>query len=175
MNINKLPTDLIDAAKGSLSPFMKRYEYSPESLVELEGIIDTTFPVKGKPALATTYIPFGIHLGETIVRSIEGAKWVLPGKGENLFDAKIEVPLSGGDADTVELYPFVRVMKYFEDRSNGLKSYYDFVNLSAFMPPDISNAPAGGKWSKWKETRPGGIKWRMQRIDKEKNGDGKKD
>lgn len=144
-------------------------DYTPESLDRLELVIDATFPEP--PELPTTAIPFGCYLGETIVRNIPGSKWKM--NGQNLANAVVLVPLAGKDDVYAELYPFVRVDRFFRDRSDGLRVFYDLANLTAVgvLPVDLEALEHGpkGEWSEWKEIRPGGgMNIRAMAIEKDK-------
>ncbi|MNQ73820.1 hypothetical protein D3C85_885630 [compost metagenome] len=89
--------------------------YTPESLPELEAVIERMFP--DGALFSTTHIPFGWYLGEVIVRNIPGAQW----QEENSFlNTSITIP---GYADRIQ--PFIYVEKFFSDRSLGLKNLYD--------------------------------------------------
>lgn len=162
MDIDKLDEELIHKIEALLQPFME-VDYTPDSLLELEWLIQRQFPKKGKPKIPTMILPFGVVLGETVVRNIPRAKWVLKG---NLYDAKISFFQPNGVR--AEAMPFVRVAKFFEDRTDGLKAWYDGINLiSLGMMPKVKEKAPDGQFSEWQETSPGGIKFRIKHEKKE--------
>lgn len=118
------------------------------------------------PELHTTGIPFGWYLGEVIVRNIPGAKWV---EKPNLFEWEVRVPVkmqleNKMQEVTASAMPFVRISKFFSDPTDGLKVFFDGLNLAnlGMMPADLDKAPVG-EWGKFKEL-PNGNSFRMMMV-----------
>lgn len=162
--MRKMDRQLIEATELALSSFMN-CDFTPDSLIQMEKVIQLQFPKEQPAQFPTTYIAFAIYLGETIVRNIPEAKWDIPEDKRKLLDSALIIPVYG-TSSTAKMMPFFRVMKFFKDRTDGLKVFYDMANLTALgMLPNMENSPADGKWSEWKEN-PGGMKFRIKKVDK---------
>lgn len=133
--------------------------YQPESLNEVEQKINEMYP-EGHKAMPTTYLPFGFYLGETIVRNIPGAKWDISEAGE-FFD-NIAITIDQSDEAKAKLFPFRRVMKFWDDRTDGLSVFYRMINLMALggINPE---AVQKGQWLHF----PNGDAFRMTEGPKE--------
>jgi hypothetical protein len=121
---------LIVTTRDELIPYLfgaggMRSDFSPESLDELEGSINEMFPLGHKP-LPTTYIPFGVYLGETIVQNIPNSKWDYSEVKDHVEDIAVVV---GDDKNQMRLYPFRRVMNFWKDREDGLAVLFRTVQL----------------------------------------------
>lgn len=133
--------------------------YTPESLDKVEAAINRMFK-PGKPMFDTSYIPFGFYLGETIVQHIPGSKW---DTGEAEYIADIKVVCKGPNDTRAEVYPFRRIMKFWEDRTDGLTVMFRTLQLMSAggLAPDNMKQ---GKWVNF----PNGDKIRIRdKVDKE--------
>lgn len=91
-------------------------ELTIEALKHNEKIIEKTYPFGHKP-LATTLIPFAVHLGETIIKLIPGAKW-LDMEVKNPFDLELLTPMNNKILDEntcMHTYPMNRVHKFWNE------------------------------------------------------------
>ncbi len=114
----KTSTDLSNDAEQVVHVFGDRFgialDYSPESLGKVDEAISKFFE-EGDEPLPTTVLPIGAYVGE-VVRVNLGGQWHIT---EPLLDSAID--LAG-----VELYPFRRVAKRFEEGSSAsLRAWYE--------------------------------------------------
>lgn len=102
-------------------------DFSENDLTALEKIIDELYPL-GHKSMVTTLIPFGMYLGETIIRNIPGAEWDLSHAEEgDIFNFRVNVP--SGENQVVTVMPFQRVRNFWFDREDGLAVMYRTINL----------------------------------------------
>lgn len=115
--------------------------YTLESLEQLERQLDRMF-APGHEPMPTTVLALGYYLGETIVRNVPNARWVTEGaKHPHELTIEIEHFNEGKGA----VFPFNRIYKFFEDRENGLATFYRMVHLMSVGGIDVQNMEEG-KW-----------------------------
>jgi hypothetical protein len=132
-------------------------DFSEQSLVLIEEKINEMYPLGHQPLL-TTLIPFGYYLGETIIRNIPNAHWDAS-NAEDIFDVSvvIENPLAKDNQPQKSVVkPFLRVRKFWFDRTDGLAVLYRMVNLMNLNFIDTSNLKKG----EWVEL-PNGDRFRL--------------
>lgn len=137
--------------------------YTPESLSDMELLIDEMFPDPNASRMNTTFLPFGWYLGEVIVRNVPGTKWE-----DNKEDFWQTAIVSETPHGTAKMLPFVRVEKFFFDRTDGLKVFYDvaLMNSVGMLGVDIEDAPTG-EWSEWQDKPFGRIRFMTAEGPKE--------
>lgn len=140
---------LIATTRDELIPYLFntagiRSDFTPESLDDVENTINEMFPPGHKP-LPTTFIPFAIYLGETIVQNIPNSKWDFSEATDYVQDIAVVV---GDDKNQMRLYPFRRVMNFWEDREDGLGVLFRTVALMTAGGIDPT-AIKQGEWIKF--------------------------
>jgi hypothetical protein len=124
-------------------------KYEPDSLEALEEMITTLYPKEGPAKFDTTYMPLGFYLGETMVRNIPGAKWVIEDL-DYIGQLAVSVPNSGDQeildisADAVmKVYPFNRVRNFFHDHTDGLAVLF---RMTLAISLGLLPKSADGEW-----------------------------
>ena len=140
--------EFIDAVGKQVNILLKAFDFNPEkphsldALREMEESINEIYP-EGHQPLATTLIPFGFYLGETMAKNFDG-HWDLEDKeGEefNPFDMSVIIK-SNGDSK-VKIFPFNRVGKYWQNREDALSTVYLMQEvLRVYSPDQLQNMPA---------------------------------
>ena len=107
--------------------FTMDFNFTHQSLKDLESTIDSLYPLGHNP-LDTTVFMLGYYLGETIVKNVDGAKWITPvgSEDENPYLWGISVPVKASDGTKFTAFPMERVANYWGDRSNTL---YGFCSM----------------------------------------------
>ena len=123
---------MVNKTKGMLemlfSVFNMRYDLTMDALKHNENRIKDSYPFGHEPK-PTTMIPFGIHLGETMIANIPGTKWV-DEELESIFDIKLEIPTIK-PVNKIITFPLRRVNKFWqEDRQFNFSS---FLNTFSFI------------------------------------------
>ncbi len=115
-------------------------ELTVEALKHNEQIIKETYPFGHKP-LTTTLLPFAVHLGETIIHSIPGAKWE-DKEITNPFELEILVPMFEKIKDSdnyMRIFPLNRVHKFWcEGREFNMSC---MLNTTIFISQNDMNDP----------------------------------
>lgn len=169
-NPSLLSPEIVQEMEQALAATGFELTYTPRSLLRLERVVNQMFPKEGPSRLTTAYLPFGYYLGETIRRNIPEAKWV---DNDDPFEISVTIPVKNiADTGTAHLKPFIRVYKFFTDRSEGLKPLYDLANLSnlgMLGNIDPRNIPADelGKWKNF----PNGMQFRIMQADADPRGE----
>ena len=115
--------------------------YTLESLEQLEWQLNQMF-APGHEPMPTTVLALGYYLGETIVRNVPNARWVTEG-AKHPHGLTIEIKQFNEGKGQV--LPLNRIYKFFEDRENGLATFYRMVHLMSVGGIDIENMEEG-KW-----------------------------
>lgn len=105
------------------------HEFSVENISKLEKqtikFIKEAKKTK-EPIYSLTVAVIGYLLGETIIRNIEGAKWVTD--GDEIWDYYIEHPAPEGS--TFQAFPFIRAVRFFQKhKTYGLTFYLNGVKF----------------------------------------------
>lgn len=116
-------------------------ELTFENLKEMERVINRVYPA-GHQAMPTTFIPFGVHLGEVLIKHIPGAKWDFE-EMESLFDLKVTATGANGARAVVK--PIKRIAKFWSDRTDTIFGFAEMIR-------DLANGTLEpreeGKWVK---------------------------
>jgi hypothetical protein len=137
-------------------------DYTFESLMKCEEAINNLYPEGHKP-LPTTLIPFGFLLGETIVRKL-GGEWDYD--ADSIWNVKVKV-INKSDGEMV-LKPFLRIEKFWKDRSDAMSAMYRMVEYSSgadLSPENIGRFEDDDGWVHF----PDGFKFRLRRSDEFNN------
>lgn len=114
--------------------------HEPESLQALEMIVNTISP-PGQNYVNTLPIPFGLYLGDVLVKNLESAEWVIPEeelkKDKDIDVSQFKISFKNPTGSICHLYPFRRAYKFFEDRTDSLHAAYVFSERveSGFLDP----------------------------------------
>lgn len=95
--------------------------YYPFSLKQMERIIADGYTRENMQD--NTLSLFGVYLGETIRRNIPNATWIE--QGDYMDETCIEIAIGEGK---IQINPFVRIIRYLEDRDYGLYAFYSLAN-----------------------------------------------
>lgn len=136
-------------------------DYTPSSLDKVEKVIDSMFPEGHKP-MESTLIPFGFYLGEVIVQNIPGAHWDIQETTKYLNEIAVVVPQAGDD-NHIKIMPFVRISKFWSDRTDGLSVFYRMISRMALGRVDLDSTKPG-EWVHF----PNGDSFRVTKEKKEK-------
>ena len=117
--------------------------------------------------MPTTYVPFGIYLGLTIIENVPGATWDFEEEVEYLTDLKITIKQD--EEKRFEVYPFRRIIKFWQDRTDGIQAFFQIIQMNAMAGDIVADAP-DGEWIKL----PNGTMFRVQKMTKEEFESGKK-
>lgn len=117
-------TDLIENGLATITMFFDiigfrpKEHYTYDAVKDLEKVVNEVYPQGHKP-LTTTYIPFGLYLGKTLIDNIENAEW--GGLDEDhIWDIYIEIKQKNDES--MRVFPFKKIISFWEDRSNNLTS-----------------------------------------------------
>jgi hypothetical protein len=127
-----------------------------KNLKEMEHVINTLYPLGHQPEV-TTVISFGLALGDTLVKNIPGAEWVIEDLAD-IFDMRIK--LENGDVKT-EARPLLRMRKFWFDRTDTLFGWAEMVRDIVMGDVNLE-----GKEDIW-HIRPNGTTIRMKKFTKE--------
>lgn len=162
-DLNDLITKL---QNGALAPITELFgipvDFEPESLEVLEELINELWH-EGTEPMPTTLIPFGFILGETMIRNLTDAKWVVD-DANHFMEISVEIKMGEG---TQKVYPFLRVHKFFHDRTDGLAVMYRMTNLFQLKFLDPKNIDS----NEWVDL-PNGDRYRMTTVDKNETEEG---
>lgn len=154
--------DFINTAKSAfpvLGPILDlNFDYSHQSLKDLESAIDTQYPLGHEP-LNTTIVALGIYLGEVIIHSVKGAEWGVPKSGDesNPFTWIITIPVGENPESKFVAIPLQRVTNYWYDRTDTLYGYCSMLRdmaLGLFNPNTSTGYTGDGYTYKVKEPTP---------------------
>lgn len=128
--MNKVQT-LITHTKKDLFPMLEemfgvKLDYSIDSLIDLENHINEQYPAPHQPLAVTTFVPYGIYLGEMIIKNI-GGEWT-EDEGNNDF-LGIRIELDGPTGEKQVVYPLRRIAKFWEDRTDTIAGFYNMINM----------------------------------------------
>ncbi len=148
-------TEFVNKTKSSLDMLFTAMNFKSdltlEALKHNEKIIAETYPYGHKP-MTTTLIPFSIHLGETIIKSIPGAKWVEK-EIANLYDIEIITPVNGELDDEnlfMHSFPMQRVHKFWnENREFNMSSLLNtliFISENDVLDPKFKDIADKDGW-----------------------------
>jgi hypothetical protein len=140
----------------------KKVDFTLQTLFDAEEAINKNYP-EGHMPLPTTLLPFGFLLGETIVRSFNG-EWVTDGVGE-IWDIKVKI--KDKDDKEILLKPFLRVHKFWEDRTDGLAAMYLIIEYSIDADLSKDNMERFEDEEGWVHF-PNGFKFRLHRPGSDK-------
>lgn len=98
-------------------------ELTFENLKEMERIINLVYP-EGHTPMPTTAIPFGIHVGNILVKQIPGAKWNVKDE-EYVYDLSITCP--GPDGGEAFIKPIQRVANFWKDRTDTIFGWAEMI------------------------------------------------
>lgn len=129
-------------------------DYTKECLGALEDFINSIFPDEGRPKHATTIVPMGYVLGETLIRNFPNAEWIT--QAENVFDIEIKIWIKEEEGKYIKAKPFLRVLKFFEDRTDSICAMYDLVESQVQGTIDFSGKNKIGEWE-----QKGNLKYRV--------------
>ena len=157
--------ELLTELKEHLAPMtlnliginIKQIGYTEEGLHLIEEAIDQMYRVGSK--VSSFYVPFGFYLGQTIIENIPGAKWHL----EDVAHIDDIAVLIGSDTNGHMAYPFRRIQKFWEDRTDGIVAMYKMVDMTVHNMDMIKNAPE----KQWIQL-PNGVQFRVTKEMKKK-------
>lgn len=122
-------------------------DFTPEGLVQIEAMLNFVYPPDGGPMPNSMFL-FGFYLGEVIVRNIDGARWVTNEPTESLSRLVVEVPMRDGFGSRFS--PFMRIQKFWRDRTDGLAVAYQMLSTLVDLGPEnmkkLSSDPDGEGW-----------------------------
>lgn len=110
-------------------------DFTIESLITMEKVINELYPFGHQPMI-TTYIPFGIHLGEVLIHLIPEAKWEFDDV-DHIFNLTISCP--GKDGATARVKPIQRIRNFWHDRTDTIFGFAEMVrdlSLGTLQPPE---------------------------------------
>jgi hypothetical protein len=98
--------------------------YTRPTLAQIDKHIMKLIRNKVTEETATLLTAYGIILGETIIKNVEGAKWLYEAPNIQM----VRVQITEGE-DPISALPIYRVVNLFKtkDRSKSIASYYDSV------------------------------------------------
>jgi hypothetical protein len=122
-----------------------QWNYTPLSLKVMENALDELYP-EGHDPMPTTYIPFGIYLGETIVKNIPGAHWAPVPESRNLAEIAVTIPVPKHIDALWTAYPIIRVQEFWHDRTDTIFGYFHMIKDMAKGKFDPSDESKMGQW-----------------------------
>lgn len=162
--------EVISITKRKIFPIFEskfeglRFDYTPSSLEEIEHFLDKTFPRDIEKVKEVEILPFGIYLGEMIVKNIEEAKWQDVGwtKNNKVRAVKNYIKIETDDNSTFSVFPFNRILNYLNDRTDGIYAFYYLLekHVNGELDKHITEDNKG-KWIKL----PNGMKLRIRKVD----------
>lgn len=161
--------DLIRTVKSQLLPILENMfdldlDYSPFSLSAVEQQINESYPEGHKVMEDTTYIPYGVYLGEVIVKNFPNAKWCVDKDTTYLSDVYISIPYGKkGEGMDFRAFPFMRIYKFWKDRTDSLVAYYNMIKAST--DGTLRKYATGDNAGKW-VTLPNGTRVRVHEVKK---------
>jgi hypothetical protein len=149
MEMQALFQSLEDSAEQLLQAIHLPTDYSVESLEVMENIINAISPTEGEPTHLQGILPFGYYFGETVIRAHKGAKWSYE-EAEQIWDVEILVPNAEGKG-AIHIKPFLRILKYWRDRTDGIAVMFRTVSMVAgdYVEIAMENSPEG-EWKRFK-------------------------
>ena len=139
--VEKFLQDMKELAPMAVQSLGVEANYTLESLEQIEQQLDRMFRPGHEP-MPTTVLVLGYYLGETIVQNVPNARWATEGaKHPHELTIEIEQFHEGKG----QVLPFNRIYKFFEDRENGLATFYRMVHLISVGGIDVKNMQEG-KW-----------------------------
>jgi hypothetical protein len=157
----------IKDTKKDLFPELSRvfnvsFDYKVESLNKLEEFIKSVYPEGKNISEVSILIILGIYLGEVLRLNIENAEWKTEWTKHNdinLNRSAIEIVLD--EENTIEAYPFERILNFISDNTNGIAAYYHVLKLQSEgkLKEKLKNTKAG----EWIEL-PNGDKFRKKEV-----------
>lgn len=132
-----------------------------ENLRKMEEVINSMYP-QGHDPMPTTVIPFGVHVGEVLIKHIPGAKWNFDEPIEYVYDLSITCP--GPNGAVAKVKPLQRVAKFWRDRTDTI---FGFAEMIRDMANGTLNPTKEGKWVK----RPNGTQIRVHSMTKDATED----
>jgi hypothetical protein len=140
----------------------KDIEYSLDQLIEIEKTIDERYPVGHNP-FPTTLIPFGLYLGELIVRTIPGAELVK--SAPSMWDITVKFKMASQEG-WFQAKPFRRVSKFWKNREDRMSSFFrmcEFMSEIEFTEEYIKSRADEDGWIYMES----GDKFRMMKKGKD--------
>lgn len=125
-------------------------EYTLEQLFEIEELFFQFYHGK-KETLATTIVPFGFYLGQTMIKNIAGAAWHNL-EAKNLFDLQIKTIAKDGGAYYSK--PFMRFVNYIhneEDKPSTLLWTFKSLSENTYKELMEKGEPMTDGWYKFPE------------------------
>lgn len=102
--------------------------YDKQMLLDIERYISTQFNPNHKP-LPTTCVMFGILLGETIIRNVEGFKWDDSNVVKYMFDDLKLIGETTKSEGSIIINPVVRIDKFFNDKEDSIVALFLLADL----------------------------------------------
>jgi hypothetical protein len=129
--VNEFMTDykeVIDEIREKVVPQIIKKDllpgYTRPTLAQIEKHIMKLLRNKVTEETTTLLIAYGIILGETIIKNIEGAKWLYEAPNVQM----VRVQVTEGE-DPIYALPIYRAVNLFKtkDRSKSIVAYYDNI------------------------------------------------